>query len=116
MFQLFYSTLLESDRAARGRSLFDKKEEKEITREKGNTYFAFIGCLSFRTDPTGKRNEKKGKRKISIACARKRSRFSDFIEASREKKEKERNRKKNRKRRKRKNRIEDAFFGEWVSV
>ena len=87
IFQHFHSTLLESDRAARGRSLFDKKEEKEITREKGNTYFAFIGCLSFRTDPTGKRNEKKGKRKISIACARKISRFSDFIEASREKKE-----------------------------
>jgi len=35
MFQLFHSTLLESDRAARGRSLFakKKKEKKGETRE-----------------------------------------------------------------------------------
>jgi len=34
MFQLFHSTLLESDRAARGRSLFAKKKEKKgETRE-----------------------------------------------------------------------------------
>jgi hypothetical protein len=33
MFQLFHSTLLESDRAARGRSLFAKKKKKGETRE-----------------------------------------------------------------------------------
>ena len=41
MFLLLHSTLLESDRAARGRSLFEKKGEKNNKKEKHDFHFYF---------------------------------------------------------------------------
>ena len=46
MFQLFHSTLLESDRAARGRSLFAKKKKKR--RDSGNV--RQVRSFAFRAD------------------------------------------------------------------
>ena len=47
MFQLFHSTLLESDRAARGRSLFAKKKMKK-RRDSGNV--RQVRSFAFRAD------------------------------------------------------------------